>query len=58
MQASRSTSMVKRSIQMTEALAEYTNRVIKPEHATAAIVVHHPQSSYFAVREVVEAIRT
>jgi 5-methyltetrahydrofolate--homocysteine methyltransferase len=30
-----------------------------PEQSTAAIVVHHPQATYFAVREqVVEALKT
>jgi 5-methyltetrahydrofolate--homocysteine methyltransferase len=30
---------------------------ITPEQSTAAIVVHHPQSSYFAVRAAAEAMR-
>jgi hypothetical protein len=30
-----------------------------PEQSTAAIVVHHPQATYFAVREqAVEALKT
>ncbi|MBO0781897.1 MAG: methionine synthase, partial [Ktedonobacteraceae bacterium] len=47
------------ALPVTEAIGVSLTEAMQlvPEQSTAAIVVHHQQSSYFAVREAVEAIR-